>query len=117
MEMTLGVPDEKRIGRLIQVRKGCGQFGSDIYLIRNADGKLTAWENAMIRKADDTGFENSFYRSNGKEPPVIPDIPIDPDDSTDVDYNIGGHFHTGFIIEKPTNPERAGAFAMTIKSG
>lgn len=58
VEMLFGVPDEERTGRLVQVRKGCGQFGSDLYFIRLRDESLMTFENAMIRKVDDTEFED-----------------------------------------------------------
>jgi len=73
VELMMGVPDEKRTGRLVQVRKGAGAFGSDIYILRLRDGSLAAYENALIRHVNDVRFEDAFYRSNGKTPPIIPE--------------------------------------------
>lgn len=33
------------IGYCVQIRKGCGQFGSDMYFLRRPDGGLTTHEN------------------------------------------------------------------------
>ena len=115
IEMLMGVPDEKRTGRLVQVRKGCGQFGSCVFLVRLRDGSLMAFENAMIRHANDKRFENAFYRSNGKQPPVIPDQPENPADSETVEYSIREQWpEVGFIIETPSQPQTPGAFSMMV---
>lgn len=118
VEMLMGVPDEKRTGRLVQVRKGVGAFGSDIYLLRLRDGGLAAFENALMRRADDVGFENSFYRSNGKNPPVIPRQPTHEDDAMDVEYGIAGKWpETGFIVCNPSQPcSEKQSFSMMIVS-
>lgn len=114
VEMLMGVADDKRTGRLVQVRKGCGQFGSDLYLIRLRDNSLMSFENAMIRRADDEDFVNAFYRANGRTPPVIPPQPPGPDTET-TEYTLkNGWPETGFLIEKPAQPETPGHFAMTI---
>lgn len=117
IEMLFGVPDEKRTGRLVQVRKNAGQFGSDIYIIRLRDGGLASFENAMMRQANDRRFEDAFYRSNGKTPPMIPEQPICVFDSSDAAYSIANKWHeTGFIIENPKQPRTPGSFAITVKS-
>jgi len=105
IEMLFGVPDEKRTGRLVQVRKGVGAFGSDIFMLRLRDGSLMAFENALIRRADDRQFEDAFYRSNGKQPPVIPEQKLHEDDSEEVEYSIANKFpEKGFIVERPKQP-------------
>jgi hypothetical protein len=115
VEMLMGVPDEKRTGRLVQVRKGCGQFGSCVFLLRLRDGSLMAFENAMLRHATDKRFEDSFYRSNGRQPPVIPDQPVNDIDSETAAYSIGDKWpETGFIVETPSQPQTPGAFAMMV---
>lgn len=116
VEMTIGVPDEKRIGRLIQVRKGVGAFGSDLIFIRLRDGELASFENAMIRGAFDKRFEDAFYRMNGKEPPVIPPQEPSEDDSPTQEYTIQGKWpETGFIIERPSQPNsNVQSFAMMV---
>ena len=116
IEMLLGVPDEKRIGRLVQVRLNAGQFGSDIYLIRLRDGSLASFENVMIRRADDKRFEDAFYRSNGKQPPVIPEQPVNEADSPGDGYTIAGEWlEIGFIVEHPKQPRTPGSFTLTVK--
>lgn len=117
IEMLMGVPIEKRTGRLVQVRKGCGQFGSCIYFLRMRDGSLATFENAMIRHVDDEQFVDAFYRLNGKEAPVIPDqAPVDSDSET-ATYTIGGEWpETGFIVDAPKQPETPGCFSMAISS-
>lgn len=117
MECTLGVPLEKRTGRLVQVRIGCGQFGSDMFFLRLRDGSLLVWENAMIRKVGDKRFEDAFYISNGKTPPEIPEQPAFEGDGTACEYSIRDKYpETGFIIEKPSQPETPGAFSIAIIS-
>jgi hypothetical protein len=117
MEWLMGVPDEKRTGRLVQVRKGCGQFGSNTYFLRLRDGGLQTFENVWIRHVGDKDFEDSFYRFNGKEPPIIPEQEIDPADAVDVTYTIMNKWpETGFIIKYPSQPETPGSFSMMITS-
>lgn len=122
-EMMLGVPIEKRTGRVVQIRKGVGAFGSDIYLLRLRDGSLMAFENVMVRAVGDEQFENSFYRSNGQEPPAIPEQPPyewdgKDGDAEDVEYTLKAGFpETGFIIENPKQPaSEIQSFAMAIIS-
>lgn len=115
VEMLFGVPDEERTGRLVQVRKGCGQFGSDLYFIRLRDESLMTFENAMIRKVDDTEFEDMFYRANGRTPPNIPHQEPMKDDTEEVIYTLKNKWpESGFIVEKPTQPQTPGSFAMAI---
>jgi hypothetical protein len=117
IELLMGVPDEKRTGRLVQVRKKCGQFGSDIYFVRLRDGSLACFENALMRHVGDKRFEDAFYRSNGKQPPMIPDQPPDPiDTETDI-YSIGEKWpETGFIVENSKRPQTPGAFSIAVIS-
>ena len=117
VEMLMGVPIEKRTGKLVQVRKGCGQFGSCIYFLRMRDGSLATFENAMIRHVDDEQFVDAFYRLNGKEAPLIPDqAPVDSDSKTST-YTIGGEWpETGFIVDAPKQPKTPGCFSMAISS-
>lgn len=116
MECVIGIPDERRIGRLVQVRKGVGQFGSDLYFIRLRDGGLVTFENVLMRRADDKQFEDAFYRlGQRREPPTIHPQPPFDGDSEQVEYTITNKWpETGFIIEKPKQPERLGAFAITV---
>ena len=116
IEMLMGMPDEKRTGRLVQVRKKAGAFGSDIIFLRLRDGSCAAFENALMRHVGDKRFEDAFYRSNGKEPPIVPEQPIDPIDSTSEVYGIANKWpEVGFIIEKPKQPDSPKqSFSMII---
>jgi hypothetical protein len=115
IEMLLGVPIEKRTGRLVQVRKGCGQFGSNIYFLRLRDGDLVTFENVLVRHVDDEQFVDAFYRRNGQAAPVIPEQALYDGDSVAATYSIGGKWpETGFIVDAPKQPETPGCFSMTI---
>jgi len=115
-ELMIG-PDEKRSGRLVQVRKGCGQFGSNVYFIRLRDGSLMTWENVMIRRVDDQGFIEAFYLTNDRTPPEVPAQSIDEADSESVEYTIAGEYpEIGFIVDAPRQPQTPGVCAMTIST-
>lgn len=108
VELLFGVPDEKRTGRLVQVRKSVGAFGSDVLILRLRDGSLASFENVLLRHANDKDFEDAFYYSNGKRPPIIPDQPCHEDDSPTAEYTIKNQWpETGFIIEHPSQPQSA----------
>lgn len=119
MEMTLGISDDRRTGRLVQVRKGVGQFGSDVFFLRLRNESLVTFENAMIRHVDDRKFEDAFYASNGKESPVIPLQSPFEGDSAEAEYSIKNKWpETGFLIETPKQPESSTqSFAMTVIQG
>lgn len=117
VEMLVGVPIEKRTGRLVQVRRGCGQFGSCVYMLRLRDGSLATFENVIIRHVDDEQFVDAFYRLNEKEAPVIPDQSPAASDSETATYSIGGEWpEIGFIVDEPKQPETPGSFTMMISS-
>ena len=117
VEMLMGVPIERRSGRLVQVRKGCGQFGSNTYFMRLRDGSLATFENVMIRHVDDEQFGDAFYRLNGKDAPVIPPQAIVDSDSEAATYTICGKWpESGFIVDAPKQPETLGIFSMAISS-
>ena len=115
VEMYTGA-EEDRSGRLVQVRIGCGQFGSDLYFVRLRDGRLRTFENVMIRHVADRKFEDAFYRSNGRQPPVIPGQPLtDDDDDPTIAYTIQDKYpEVGFIVHKPNQPQTPGAFGLII---
>ena len=118
VEMLLGVPDEERTGRLVQVRKGVGAFGSDLYLIRLRTGRLVTFENVMIRHVDDRSFEEAFYVSNGRTPPRIPEQPAGELDAIGITYLVRDQWpETGFVIERPAQPPSARqSFAFITQS-
>jgi hypothetical protein len=106
VEMLMGVSDEKRTGRLIQVRKGVGAFGSDLYLVRLRDESLMSFHNVMIRRVDDKRFEFAFYTSNGVQAPVIPPQLVYPSDSPEMEYTIRDEWpEIGFIVDNPKQPK------------
>ena len=86
-----------RIGRLVQVRKGCGQFGTDVCFLRTADGKLCTVENDALKPIE----------------AMIPKC----DDTPETEYTIMGEWpETGFIVDSPKQPETPGSFSMMISS-
>lgn len=114
MEMLMGVPDHLRQGRLVQVRKGVGQFGSDQYIIRLANGSLKTFENVLMRSANDKRFEHAFYISNGKQPPKIIEFE-NTIDKPEGCYDIKGEWlEHGFIIEHPKQPKTGAAVAFIV---
>lgn len=116
-EMVFGLTDSQRSGRLVQVRKKVGAFGTDAYFIRNSDGTLRVVENVMIRHADDKEFEDAFYVSNGQNPPDIPHQPINEIDSTNEAYSYHNNQfpEVGFIIESSSQPaSEKQSFTMLI---
>lgn len=119
VEMLIGVPDEQRVGRLVQVRKGVGSFGSDLLFIRRRDGSLCTFENVMIRHVGDKDFEQAFYLSNGGRPPATPEMPPDDADDEGQVYSIRDQWpEKGFIVEHPKQPESEHqSFTMVITKG
>lgn len=118
IEGLLGVADKDRIGRLVQVRKGKGAFMSDVLFVRRCDGSLMAFHNVIVRHAGDRDFEEAFYRSNGREPPVVPEQPPLKIDTDETEYLLGKEYpEVGFVIEEPKQPDDPKqSFAMTITS-
>ena len=92
------LPKEETIGRLVQVRKKCGAWGSDVLFIRLPSGKLRTFENVGIQP----------YK--GKE------LPFYEGDSIEETYTIMEQYpETGFIIETPKQPESySPPFAITV---
>lgn len=116
IEMTMGIPAEHRIGRLVQVRRGTGPFGTDTVIIRCRDGSLRTFCNCLVRPAGDRDFEDSFYRFNGQSPPVIGDESEYPCDGPGNEYLIAGEYpEVGFLVEEPAGPPPpAVSFAIAI---
>lgn len=95
------LPKEQTIGRLVQVRKKCGQFGSDVYFIRFPNGKLMT-------------FENVGLESYTEKP-----LPPNDLDTIDCEYTIAEKFpEVGFVVEKPLQPASPSpAFGITVTHG
>ncbi len=119
VEMLLGVPAERRIGRLVQVRLGAGAFGSDLCFVRLRDGSLVTFENVLIRSARDRAFEEGFYRSNGTSPPAVGDESGYPSDEPGATYLVRDGFpETGFVVAGASGPPaRQQSFAITTTTG
>jgi len=85
------------VGRLVQVRIGTGQFGSDLFMLRMPDGGLETFENEMIDP-----YEGDI------------EIPIGPD-AIGHSYSICNKYaEVGFIIHGCKRPQPTGCFSMAI---
>lgn len=92
------LPMAEKAGRLVQVRKGCGQFGSDVHFIRRKDGSLVRSENDLLREYE--GELNDILDLPNQEYTIKHEWP-----------------ETGFVIEKPTQPKsKSPSFTMAITS-
>ena len=77
-----------RIGRLVQVRKDSGCFGTDTILIRMANGKLQSWENVTFCTVSEN--YKKLYESFFKKVEI---------DEPDIEYSICNKLQAiGFII-------------------
>jgi hypothetical protein len=100
---------EPSFGRLIQVRKNSGAFGSDCVLLRESDGKLRSYHNTGFFSVSDEYL--SMYENAMKD--------VDEENFDDVSYSYsiqGDNEATGFIVEglDDTNGESY-SFGITIK--
>lgn len=79
-----------RVGYLIQVRKKCGQFGSDRVFLRLADGTIADWQNQAYLKLvpEDEALARSVFES----------LPTDEDESIGY-WDCDKVHEKGFIIE------------------
>ncbi|MEG1290434.1 MAG: hypothetical protein RSE25_09425 [Bacteroidales bacterium] len=93
----LGITVERQICRVVQIRKEIGQFGSDKFFVRHADGSLLVWENQHFYKVKEeyTSQIETLYNQHDA-------IEID-DDKPDVGYRDIGEkdFILGFIVPSP----------------
>lgn len=83
------------VGRLVQVRLEAGEYGSDLVLIRYADGTLGSHENQC------------FFRVKDEFLPELKEMFTESfeHDSTDVEYSICDRLpRKGFIIPSPFGP-------------
>jgi len=91
-------PIAERIGRLVQVRKGVGAFGSDQIFMRTESGRLQCYENCWLKLFNDP-------------------VEIERDDEN-IEYSLSGDFpETGFIIKEPKQPETQAFCSMMIVKG
>ena len=83
------------IGRLVQVRKNCGSFKTDVFFIRLPDETLQTFENEHIVKIED-------------------DIPNGPDSIT-AEYTIKGKYpKVGFIVDESEWDVKESSFSMMV---
>ena len=94
------LPEHETMGRLVQVRKGVGQFGSDVYFVRLPNKRLVTFENV--------GLNHSFR-----------DLPVFDGDSPEIEYTIKNEFiECGFVIEHPLQPQsESPMFGITVTKG
>lgn len=96
---ALNVPIERQICRVVQIRKEIGQFGSDLFFVRHADGSLMVWENQSFFKVREkyvSGIEAIYNLYDA--------IEIDDDEpGKGIGYNYSGNkeYVKGFIVPSP----------------
>ena len=101
---------DNQFGRVVQIRLGCGQFGSDMYFIRLCTGELITAENQSFRKVPEKYIElveSHFSTSMEYEK-----------DGFEKGYTISGNqLEIGFIIDgKNTQGTPDESFSITITS-
>ncbi|MGR6773625.1 plasmid protein [Pectobacterium brasiliense] len=82
--------DDMHVGYCVQVRKGVGQFGSDIVFLRHSSGSLVAHENQCYgaMNAEQEGLARSVFE-------VLPE-----DEEYELGYSDCDKVHEiGFVIE------------------
>lgn len=99
---------EKRIGFCVQIRKNCGQFGSDMVFLRHPDGSLTTHENQAYFAM--TADQELLARE------LFTDLPENEDYSEG--YRCCDKVHeVGFLItHSASTPTPNQPFSLTIKS-
>lgn len=104
----LSQDQEKRMGFCVQVRKGCGQFGSDMVFLRHPDGSLTTHENQAYFGMTDRQIELAR--------PLFDSLPEDEDYTQG--YTCCDKIHeVGFLIgDSKSRPSRNASFTLTVDS-
>lgn len=107
---TLG---DNVIGYVVQIRRKWGAFGSDMFFIREYDGKLRTHENQSFWKLSDEQVKDVV--------PFFKDSPSDElKENEELEYTIlKEQKASGFIVTKEHAPERVDscAIAITVTSG
>jgi hypothetical protein len=100
---------EKYIGYCVQIRKNCGQFGSDMVFLRHADGSLTTHENQCFYSM--TEEQEALART------VFECLP--EEEEPELGYKCCQKIHeVGFLIEKSeTQPSPNTPFSITVTKG
>ena len=99
---------DNQFGRVVQIRLGCGQFGSDMYFLRMPNGDLMTAENQSFRKVPEQFYEQ-----------VASHFTMSIDDEVDgfeMGYTIGGdQLEVGFIVDgKNTKGSPDTSFSITV---
>lgn len=102
---------DNQFARVVQIRLGCGQFGSDMYFLRLPTGELITAENQSFRKVPDEYA--ALVESHFSTP-----LEYEEDGFND-GYSIGGkQVEVGFIVDgKNTRGTPDESFAITISGG
>ncbi len=97
-----------QFGRVVQIRTGCGQFGSDMYFLRLPDGSLTTSENQSYRKIPSAFVDHVEHH-------FTTDVHYEKE-GFEQGYTIGGgQPEVGFIVDgKDTKGTPDTSFAITI---
>ena len=99
------LPVSNRVGFCVQVRRKVGQFGSDMVLLRHADGSLCIHENNCYVAL--TEEQEELARGVFK---VLPE-----DESSDREYRANDVWETGFVIDNSVTKGTPDVpFAITI---
>jgi hypothetical protein len=99
---------DNQFARVVQIRLGCGQFGSDMYFLRLPTGELITAENQSYRKIPSEYLElvESHFST---------DINYE-NDGFEEGFTIGGEqLEVGFIVDgKRTKGTPEESFSITI---
>ena len=97
---------DNQFARVVQIRTGCGQFGSDMYFLRMPDGSLITAENQSYRKVPAKFMEliESYFETD-----------IDYEDF-ELGYTKNGeNLEVGFIVDgKDTQGTPDTPFSMVV---
>lgn len=74
-----------------------------------------SFENVFIWKVADPGLAKYYYQGMEQPLPTVPYQEPYDGDSESTEYNVKGRYpETGFIIQKPSQPQTPGSFALAI---
>lgn len=96
------------LGYVVQIRKEWGAFGSDMYLIREHDGKLNTHENQSFWKLSpsQSAMMKEFFKY-GPEEEIL--------ENPELFYSIkGNQEESGFLVIKDNAPDRVDICSITM---
>lgn len=88
------IPMEKAVFRLLQIREGEGEFGTDIFVGRSPDGECVSFSNTSVQRVRDEYIDELTLVYNTHDA-----IEID-DDHKDIGYTINDVRKVGFLVRK-----------------